>query len=100
MVLERTETRLARRRLAKRPHTLAGSRPDPTKDRGTDCLPEIRHVVVLMMENHSYDNYFGLLAGRGDGLSVGADGQPTETNQTKDGSPVPLTRFLGTRQVP
>ena len=48
-----------------------GQRPDPSKPEGTDLIPQIEHVLVLMMENHSYDNYFGVLAGRGDGLTLG-----------------------------
>ena len=32
-----------------------------TGQAGTDLLPEIEHIVVLMMENHSYDNYLGML---------------------------------------
>ena len=35
--------------------------PDPGKPAGADLLPQIRHIVVLMMENHSYDNYLGTL---------------------------------------
>jgi phospholipase C len=35
-----------------------------------DRLPHIGHIVILMMENHSYDNYFGLLTGRGEGRSM------------------------------
>ena len=35
----------------------AGARPDPARRVGTDLLPQIKHIVVLMMENHSYDNY-------------------------------------------
>ena len=34
-------------------------------------LPKINHIVVLMMENHSFDNYFGML-GRGDGFHLDA----------------------------
>ena len=30
-------------------------------------LPQIKHIVVLMMENHSFDNYLGTL-GRGEGF--------------------------------
>ena len=41
-----------------------GSRPYPAVAAGTDMMPEIENVVVLMMENHSYDNFFGML-GRG-----------------------------------
>ena len=28
---------------------------------GTDTIPQIEHIVILMMENHSYDNRFGML---------------------------------------
>ena len=43
----------------------AGTRPDLTHPAGTDLLPEIEHIVVVMQENHSYDSYFGMLP-RGD----------------------------------
>jgi phospholipase C len=52
-----------------------GERPDPSKPEGTDLLPQIEHIVVLMMENHSFDNYLGVL-GRGDGLPLDASGKP------------------------
>ena len=42
-----------------------GDRPRPDLPAGTDLLPAIKHIVVLMMENHSYDNYLGMLAGPG-----------------------------------
>ena len=38
-----------------------------------------------MMENHSYDNYLGMLQGRGDGLPLGADGEPDVVNRVPDG---------------
>ena len=38
-----------------------GSLPFPNLPEGTDTLPQIEHVVILMMENHSFDNYFGVL---------------------------------------
>ena len=53
-----------------------GERPDPTKPEGVDTLPQIEHIVVLMMENHSFDNYLGVL-GRGDGLPRDGSGRPT-----------------------
>jgi phospholipase C len=65
----------------------AGERPFPLRAAGTDMLPQIRHVVVLMMENHAFDNYFGML-GRGDGFQLGADGVPTNSNPGPDGTPV------------
>ncbi|MGA2520995.1 MAG: alkaline phosphatase family protein, partial [Acidimicrobiales bacterium] len=65
----------------------AGHRPFPHLAAGTDMLPQIRNIVVLMMENHSYDNYFGML-GRGDGFHLDAQGRPTNANPGPDGSPV------------
>jgi phospholipase C len=53
-----------------------GERPDPSKPEGVDLLPQIEHIVVLMMENHSFDNYLGVI-GRGDGLPLDASGKPT-----------------------
>jgi phospholipase C len=64
-----------------------GERWDPTKPEGTDLMPEIEHIVVVMQENHSFDNYFGAL-GRGDGFTMGADGKPTNTCKAADGTPV------------
>ena len=54
-----------------------GARPQPTNKMGADCLPQIAHIVILMMENHSYDNYFGMLTGRGDGLPIDERGAPS-----------------------
>lgn len=54
-------------------------RPCPSLDIGTDMIPEIGHIIVLMMENHSYDSYLGTL-GVGDGFSLGPDGKPTASN--------------------
>jgi phospholipase C len=71
---------------------MPGSRPYPAIAAGTDMLPEIENVVVLMMENHSYDNFFGMLgrgpfqAPRGDGYTIAADGYPTATNPQSNGS--------------
>jgi hypothetical protein len=38
-----------------------GERPVPGRPEGTDMLPQIDHILVLMMENHTYDNYLGML---------------------------------------
>ena len=54
---------------------LPGSLPNPAAPPGTDQVPEIEHIVVVMMENHSFDSMVGMM-GRGDGLSVGRDGKP------------------------
>jgi phospholipase C len=53
-----------------------GSLPNPSVRPGTEALPEIEHIVVVMMENHSFDNVLGML-GRGDGFPRGHDGLPT-----------------------
>ena len=60
------------------------SLPFPHMAAGTDTLPEVEHIVVLMMENHSYDNYLGLLR-RGDGFTLGPGGAPVETNPYANG---------------
>jgi phospholipase C len=62
-----------------------GSLPYPKLAPGTDQLPEIDHFVVLMMENHSFDNILGLI-GRGDGFTLGPNGQPTAKNPDGQGN--------------
>src|SRR5215469_9400714 len=64
-----------------------GQRPDPDLPAGTDMLPAIKHIIVLMMENHSFDNYLGTL-GRGDGLPVGEHGKPDAENPDGAGNAV------------
>jgi phospholipase C len=60
------------------------SRPYPHLPVGTDTLPQIEHIVVLMMENHSFDDHLGTL-GRGDGLTLGSDGKPVNYNPDPTG---------------
>ncbi|MFZ0188464.1 MAG: alkaline phosphatase family protein [Streptosporangiaceae bacterium] len=62
-----------------------GDGPRPDLSAGADLLPKIQHIVVLMMENHSYDNYFGLLTGRGEGLPLGPAGVPVAVNYVPNG---------------
>jgi phospholipase C len=69
-----------------------GSRPFPHLPEGTDTIPQIQHIVVVMMENHSYDNWLGMLR-RGDGFRLGPDGRPTATNPAPDGSLVRAFRM-------
>ncbi|HET7049640.1 MAG TPA: alkaline phosphatase family protein [Solirubrobacteraceae bacterium] len=38
-----------------------GSRPFPHLPAGHPSMPEIKHIVVLMMENHSFDNLLGMV---------------------------------------
>jgi phospholipase C len=92
-MLMRAEMAAARRRVARRGPDLA-ARPRPAEKPGNDGLPQIDHIVILMMENHSYDNYLGLLGaheagqpgGRGDGFTLGPDGLPTASNPTGAGA--------------
>ena len=65
---------------ARRALRAADSLPFPSIAVGTDTMPQIEHILVLMMENHSYDNYLGMLGRgsgqtpRGDGFTLGTDG--------------------------
>jgi phospholipase C len=84
-VWERLERYELKRRGRRLPEIQPGQRPMPSLPAGTDLLPQIKHIVVLMMENHSYDNYFGMLTGRGVGFKLGRDGQPVAANPNADG---------------
>jgi phospholipase C len=95
-------TRLEQRelnRLARRITGGPGALPAPDRPAGTDLLPQLKHIVVLMMENHSYDNYLGMLAGRGDGFPLGPDGQPEVANTGAEGESVPAHHLASTVQV-
>lgn len=96
-MLNRLEMAAAQRRLARRPATTA-ARPQPSVREGADCLPQIEHIVILMMENHSYDNYLGMLTDRGDGFQLDEAGLPTAVNKAGNGEIVQMHRFDGTRQ--
>jgi phospholipase C len=86
--------RLSRGRAAARP----GPRPRPAVPAGTDLLPQIRHIVVLMMENHSYDNYLGMLRCRGEGFPLAPDGQPDVSNRGADGELIRAFRLPSPNQ--
>ena len=100
------QQREALRVLGRTTMRLPGSRPHPALSSGTDTLPQIEHVVVLMMENHSYDNVFGMLGRitgerpRGDGLKIGYDGYPVNTNPQADGKPLRAFHMPSTCQLP
>ncbi|MGH9208544.1 MAG: alkaline phosphatase family protein, partial [Acidimicrobiales bacterium] len=64
-----------------------GSLVRPDLAPGTDTIPQIGHIIVVMMENHSFDNFFGML-GRGDGFALDAHGVPNASNPAPDGSTV------------
>ena len=94
--LERMELRYrGRTRRALQP----GQRPQPSLPAGIDLLPQIKHIVVLMMENHSYDNYLGMLAGRGEGFRLDGDGHPAAANLDASGNPVRAHRLASTEQT-
>src|SRR3974377_1395685 len=65
-----------------------GARPNPPLPAGTDTLPQIEHIVVVMMENHSFDDHYGML-GRGDGFLLDAHGLPRDANPNGSGGFVP-----------
>jgi phospholipase C len=96
--------RLEQRELRRRDRRLSTAQPAqlprPDLPAGTDLLPQVKHIVVLMMENHSYDNYLGMLAGRGDGLPLRGDGQPTSANPGAEGNSIPSYHLPLTEQVP
>jgi len=65
---------------------MPGSLPYPHLPIGTDTISQIKHIVVLMMENHSYDNRLGMLKRPGaDGFSFDKNGKPTATNPYRNG---------------
>jgi phospholipase C len=69
------------------------SLPFPGKPAGTPSMPEIEHVVVLMMENHSFDNLLGMVPHQVPGrASVDGwhfrHGKPTNFNLDSSGNKV------------
>ncbi len=66
-----------------------GTLPNPAAAAGTDQLPLITNIVVVMMENHSYDNILGMMKHRGDGFKLDAHGLPVVTNPWPEDSPTP-----------
>jgi phospholipase C len=83
---------------APRPIRPPGSLPHPKLPAGTDTLPKIDHIVVVMMENHSYDNYLGMLR-RGDGFRLDRRGHPTAANPDDQGNLVRAFRMPSTCQL-
>jgi phospholipase C len=75
-----------------------GSLPNPKLPEGTDTIPEIDHIVVVMQENHSFDNYLGML-GRGDGFTLDHRGRPTNTNPDPSGGYVRAFHETDTSQA-
>ncbi len=71
-----------------------GSLPFPNRSEGEHSIPEIEHVVIVMMENHSFDNVLGMLPHRVrsrrnvDGLPVSRSGRQLAVNLDAAGHPV------------
>jgi phospholipase C len=80
-----------------------GSLPHPKRPAGTvdERLP-FDHVVVVMMENHSFDNYLGALSRHGqpkaDGLTFGPGGMARNSNPGRHGGRVRSFPFSDTHQ--
>jgi phospholipase C len=96
---ERLERQKLRQREFRTRRHRPGDRPDPSRPVGTDMVPQIKHVVVLMMENHSFDNYLGTL-GKGEGLPLGGDGRPDAENPDAAGTMVRSHHANSTVQDP
>jgi phospholipase C len=74
------------------------SLPFPKVPEGTDMLPQIEHIIVVMMENHSFDNYLGVL-GRGDGFQLDRAGRPKNSCPDPDGNRIRAFRMPSTCQL-
>jgi phospholipase C len=63
-----------------------GSLPYPHLAEGTDTVPQIKNIVVLMQENHSYDNRLGMLCRPdADGFRLGRRDRPRAANPYANG---------------
>jgi phospholipase C len=67
--------------------TSVGGSPSPTTGSAGDTgIHKIKHIIVIMQENRSFDSYFGTFPGA-DGIPMNASGQPSgcvpdaQTNQ-------------------
>ncbi len=74
------------------------SLPYPDKPAGTvNAELPFDHIVVVMMENHSFDNVLGALARAGqpaaDGLTFDSAGAATNSNPGTTGTPPEVTAF-------
>ena len=69
------------------------SLPFPHRAAGTPSMPQLEHIVVLMMENHSFDNLLGMVPAqvpgrrRVDGFTL-RGGRPVNVNPDAQGQPV------------
>jgi phospholipase C len=71
-----------------------GSRPLQRRPEGAHSIEQVEHVVVVMMENHSFDNILGMLPSRFrsrrhvDGLPVDRSGVQLAVNYDTQNQPV------------
>jgi len=77
-----------------------GSLPDPGRRAGThDPTTPIEHIIIVMQENHSFDEYLGMLPRRGqplaDGFSFDHQGLPTNANPLSHGGSQRVSRRSG-----
>jgi phospholipase C len=83
-----------------------GTLPFPNLPEGTPTMPKIEHIIVLMMENHSFDNFLGMLPNqvkarhKVDGLKVDKHGKVTNFNPDATGRPVRATHSPSPCQGP
>jgi phospholipase C len=61
-----------------------GSLPNPKLPAGTDTLAQIEHIVVPMIENHSYDDHLGMLR-RSNGCKLVRNGLALDANPYTQG---------------
>ncbi|MDX6266774.1 MAG: phospholipase [Frankiales bacterium] len=74
-----------------------GHLPYPGRPIGThDPSTPIQHIVIVMQENHSFDEYFGMLPRSGqpaaDGFTFDSHGRPTNSNPVGQGRQVVFHR--------
>jgi hypothetical protein len=83
-----------------------GSLPFPHLPTGTPSMPQIQHIVVLMLENHSFDNLLGMVPhsvhGRSkvDGFKTDRRGNPVDFNRDASGHKIRATHASSPCQVP
>ena len=69
MVSARTWELIERQKLRGRDrrtrHHRPDGRPDPSRPVGTDMLPRIKHIIVLIGENRGLDHTFGVYKPKG-----------------------------------
>jgi phospholipase C len=83
-----------------------GTRPFPNLPEGTETMPKIKHIIVLMMENHTFDNFLGMLPQqvpsrkKVDGFTFDKHGKPTNANPSSSGKLVRSTHMPSPCQGP